>query len=440
MASLIRRLSHPIPWPHLRDLLRFALRRLNEEHLPQVAASLTFTTVLALVPLLTIALAIFTAFPLFDTLRASLEAYFVENLMPRGIANTILNNLNQFAAKSMELSALGGAVLVITAVAMMSTIDQVFNQIWRVKARRPFVQRILVYWAILTLGPLLIGLSIKMTSYVFSATDSVAHYVPFAGGVFYTVLSVMLTTFAFALLYIHVPNRIVDWRDALWGGLVAGIAFEAAKRLFAWYVTSRSTYTMIYGAVAAVPIFLLWIYMFWVITLVGALLTAALPVVRHERWWHVESPGSIFVDAMAVLRVLVDAHNIGRSSAVDAETIRARTRLGFDESEALLDRMLEAGWVARIKADVPKRKRWPRPSGYARERWVLIANPHLLKLADVYRLFVFTARVYTPLAQKAEAIVEQGLDESIGDFFSQQPEVRKKPVPSASAGTLASSQ
>jgi len=136
----------------------------------------------------------------------------------------------------------------------MATIDRVFNQIWRVKKSRPLMQRILVYWAIITLGPLLIGVSISVTSYLYAATNGVVTSVPLIGASFYTLISVLLTTAAFTLLYIAVPNQWVDWRDAIWGGLLAGVAVEIAKRLFAAYIIKFPTYTMVYGAVAALPI------------------------------------------------------------------------------------------------------------------------------------------------------------------------------------------
>lgn len=406
-------------WSRVRDLFRFAARRLDEEHLPEVAGSLTFTTVLALVPLLTIALAIFTAFPLFNTFRSSLEAYFIQNLMPKVIANTILGYLNQFASKSTRLSAFGGVFLFVTAVMMMSMIDRVFNQIWQVKIQRPVTQRILVYWAIVTLGPLLIGVSITLTSYLFTATNDVVMSVPFIGAMFYTLVSVALTTAAFTLLYIAVPNRMVDWRDAAWGGLLAGIAFEIAKRLFAVYITKFPTYTVIYGAVAAVPIFLVWIYLFWIITLFGALLAAALPVVKYERWWHVPTPGSAFVDAMMVLKVLYEARISGASSAVDASMIRSRTRLGFDESETLLQAMFDAGWVGRIKADVPKRFNWGKRITQGLDCWTLLVNPAQLRVADVYRLFAFNVTSNMDLARQAESAIEQGLSRTLDAQFSE---------------------
>lgn len=409
-----------LSWVQVRDLFRFAARRLNQERLPQVAGSLTYTTVLALVPVLTIALAIFTTFPLFNTFRTALEAYFIESLMPKGIANTILGYLNQFASKATRLSAVGAVVLIVTAVAMMGMIDRTFNQIWRVKKSRPFTQRILVYWATVTLGPLLIGVSITLTSYLFPAANGVVSNVPFIGVVLYTLVSIVLTTGAFTLLYIAVPNRWVDWRDAACGGLLAAIAFEITKRLFAVFVAQFPTYTVVYGALAAVPIFLVWIYLGWLITLMGAVLAAALPVVKYERWWHVASPGSAFVDAMALLKVLHDARTLGESAAVDAATIRTKTRLGFDESESLLQKMLDAGWVGRIKADAPKRLQWGKRITEGLDCWTLLANPDWLKLADVYRVFVFGASGNAALAKQVESAVEQGLTQTLADHFAAQ--------------------
>ncbi len=408
-----------IRWPKIRDMVRFARRRLDEERLPQVAGSLTFTTVLALVPMLTIALAIFTTFPLFKTFRASLEAYFIQSLMPKSIANTILGYLSQFAAKATRLSAVGAVALIATAVAMLGMIDRAFNHIWRVKTRRPFMQRVLVYWAIVTLGPLLIGVSMTMTSYVFTATNDVVMSVPFVGALFYTLVSVMLTTGAFTLLYIMVPNRFVDWRDAVWGGLVAAIAFEIAKRLFAIFVTKFPTYTVVYGALAAMPIFLVWIYVSWWITLGGAVIAASLPVVKYERWWHVATPASAFVDAMAVLETLYEARAHGGSAAVDADMIRSRTRLGFDESESLLQKMLDAGWVGRIKTELPKRIQWGKRVTEGMDSWTLLANPQQLTMADVYRLFMFDPSGNPVLARQVESVIERGLSQSLAVHFAR---------------------
>ncbi|OGB23077.1 MAG: hypothetical protein A3I66_08670 [Burkholderiales bacterium RIFCSPLOWO2_02_FULL_57_36] len=413
-----------LTWTQARDLFRFAVRRLNEEHLPQVAGSLTFTTVLALVPVLTIALAIFTAFPLFNTFRSALEAYFIESLMPQSVSNTILKYLTQFASQAKRLSAVGAILLVVTAVAMIAMIDRTFHQIWRVKTRRPFVQRVLVYWATVTLGPLLIGISMTFTSFLYTATSDVANQMPIAGEIFYTLVSVLLTGAAFTLLYMVVPNRLIDWRDAAWGGIVAAIAFEITKRLFVIFVAKFPTYTVLYGALAALPIFLVWIYLGWFITLMGAVIAAALPIVKYERWWHVPKPGSAFVDAMKLLEVLYEARVLHKSAAVDSAAIRAQTRLGFDESESLLEKMLEAGWVDRIKIESAKRAQFGKRITEGLDRWILLANPDQLKLADVYRLFVFDASGNAALAKQVESAVEQGLGQTIAAHFANDPKMK----------------
>lgn len=406
------------------DLLRFAGRRLREDRLPQVAGSLTFTTILSLVPMLTIALALFTAFPLFSTFRASLEAYFVENLMPKGVANTILGYLNQFAAKSARISALGGVLLILTSVLTMSTIESVFNQIWRVKKSRPLVQRILVYWAIITLGPLLIGVSISVTSYLSTATGGVVKSLPLLGESFYTLVSLMFSTLAYTLLYSTVPNQTVDWRDALAGGLLAGVGLEIAKRLFAVYILKFPTYTMVYGTVAVLPIFLVWIYMMWMITLFGALLTAALPVVRYERWWHVASPGAEFIDAVKVLKCLHTARVGEESAVVSMEEMRRATRLGLGELQQLLARMSEAGWVASVKPDSARRVSWNRRITDDMDRWTLVANPATIRLEQLYSLFVFDPAVMAQagedevLVTRVEEALRAALAQSLADYCS----------------------
>ncbi|MGV3743154.1 MAG: YihY family inner membrane protein, partial [Burkholderiaceae bacterium] len=335
----------------VRDLCRFAVRRLNEERLPQTAASLTFTTLLALVPMLTIALAIFTGFPLFDTVKKSLEAYFIQNLMPKSIANVILSNLNQFAAKATRLSAIGAVLLIVTAVSMVAMVDKTFNQIWRVRTRRALSQRVVIYWAAITLGPLLVGVSITVTSYLFTATKSVVGELPLVGTMFFTSTSLFLTTAAFTLLYLVVPNKRIEWQDALCGGAIAAIAFEITKRLFASFVSHFPNYTMVYGALAAVPVFLVWVYLGWLIILSGAVIAAALPAVRSGHWWHASSRGSEFFDAMAVLEVLHGARFAERENALDFGTIAEHARLGPEECENVLQKLLARGWIARIRSE-----------------------------------------------------------------------------------------
>jgi membrane protein len=436
-----------LTWAEALDLVRFARSRLLEERLPQVAGSLTFTTTLAIVPLLTIVLAIFTTFPVFGKLRSTLEGYFVQMLMPRAISNTIISNLTQFASKATGLSAVGAVALILTSAAMIGTIERALNQIWRVRQPRPLLQRVLVYWALVTLGPLAFGISLTITSQLFTATGSISTALPFVGALFYTLVSVGLTTAAYAMLYMTVPNRHVDWRDAVWGGLVAAIAFEIAKRVFAVFIRQFPTYAIIYGALAALPLFLVWLYLSWLITLVGALLTAALPVVKYERWWYEPVPGGAFVDAVAVLKVLHGGARLTGSALVSSSQIRAHTRIGYDEMTDLLERMVAAGWVGRVQAEQTVQARWGLAARQGSDNWVLLVDPGLIRLADVYRLFVFGGLgadnvpgaalavgaelgLPTPLspvlsvdtvalARQVEAAVEAGLEQTLAAHFAQ---------------------
>ena len=424
-----------LTWSEARDLFYFARRRLQEEQLPQVAGGLTFTTTLALVPLLTIILAIFTTFPVFSNFRASLEAYFIQSMMPKAISNTVIGSLTTFANKATGLSAIGAVALLFTSVAMMGTVERVFNQIWKVKSTRPIGQRMTMYWALMTLAPLMLGLSISATSRLFVATSAMAPSAPVLLSLFSTLVSVALTGAMFTLLYMLVPNKFVDWRDAAWGGMVAAIAFEVAKRLFAMFARQFPSYAVIYGALAALPLFLLWIYLSWMITLTGALLTAALPVVKYERWWYQPVPGGAFVDAMAILKVLYGSAQSTDSALVSSASIRAHTRFGYDEMTMLLERMHTEGWVGRVQADVTTRSKWGKRARESADNWVLLANVNKLRLADVYRLFVFGGTAVdaakaldldqespmtldtSALARQVELAVEGGLNQTLAEHF-----------------------
>jgi membrane protein len=399
----------------LRDLWRFMQRRLSEEQVPQVAGSLTFTTVLAVVPVMTIAFAIFTTFPLFNTFRDALEAYFVQSLMPRGVTNTILDNLSLFAAKANRLSAVGAVTLVLTAIMMFAIVDRSLNRIWRVKTPRSFTQSLIVYWAIMTLGPLLIGASLSFTTLVSPVASTLAQQLPWMGTVAAISVSLLLMTMFFGLLYLIVPNRLVDWRDALIGGLVAAIAFEMTNRGFAFFITKFPSYRVIYGALAAVPIFLVWVYLFWLITLLGAVLAVALPVVKHERWWHKPVPGGEFIDAMSVLQVLVHAHQ--HQGVISLLSIRSKTRLGFDEAESLLQRLLEVGWVGRVEVVKNKASRWLQLARGEHDHWTLLINPNKLVVADVMKLFAFSESSHA-LGREINQLLDRGLSLSLADYFN----------------------
>jgi membrane protein len=391
---------------------------MNEERLPQIAGSLTFTTILGLVPTLTIALAVFTTFPQFGTLRATLEAYFLQSMIPKGVASTILGYLTAFSSKAARVSAIGAVPLVITASLTIRMVERSFNQVWRVKSKRPLARRMGLYLGVAVLGPFLFGVSLSLTANLYTAASGFAGRIPFVDAATVEILSILWTIGTYTLLYRVVPNRTVEWRDAAAGGLFSALAFEVIKRLFAAFILQFSSYRMIYGAVAAVPIFLVWMYLSWLITLVGAVVAATMPIVKFGRWKHVPFPGSAFTDAMKVIKALYQA-KMATSSSLEEKKLPALTHLGADEIENLLDVMHQAGWVAHIKADPPIRfRRWRRIANRRGERWILIADPALLTLASVYRLFVFKGSD-DALSKKVETVIEQGLQESLAEYFAK---------------------
>ena len=187
----------------IRRLAQFAAQRSSEDRIPQVAGSLTFTTMLAIVPLATVAFALFTAFPIFASFQVSLQDFLADHLMPAQINNQIFNWLNEFASKAKGLTTMGMIFLFLTSVMTMMTVESAFNVIWRVRKPRPFAQRVLVYWAILTLSPLLIGFSLSISSYLF--TQSMA----------FTVLHHMSTVIEWALTGASLPLTALAFRATI---------------------------------------------------------------------------------------------------------------------------------------------------------------------------------------------------------------------------------
>jgi YihY family inner membrane protein len=209
--------------------------------------------------------------------------------VPDGIAKPVLGTLTQFAAKANRLGSAGLVFLLVSALALMLTIDRTLNAIWRVRKPRPIAQRVLVYWAAITLGPLLLGMSLTLSSFALTASRGIVDALP--GG-----LALALQTLEFALLMLatsalfrYVPNTDVRWRHALAGGRFVSVGFGVAKRALAWYVGAMPGISMIYGAFATVPILLLWIYLSWLIVLFGAVIAAYAPACRCT--WRARRPG-----------------------------------------------------------------------------------------------------------------------------------------------------
>jgi membrane protein len=333
-------------WPWLATL-RTLRERFREDHLGLTASSLTFTTLISLVPLVTVMLALFSAFPMFASFQAALEQYFLQSLVPDGIAKPVLAALTQFAAKATRLGSAGLVALVLTALALMLTIDGALNAIWRVRRPRSFAKRVLVYWAALTLGPLLLGVSLSLTTTVLVASKAVIGALPGGVGLLLEGIEFALLAAGMAALFHYVPNTEVRWRHAIGGGVFVAVGLELAKRALAWYVGLMPTYSMVYGAFAAVPIFLLWIYIGWVIVLWGAVVAAYAPSLSMRITRLPATPGHRFTLALSVIAELARARHSTRRGLALTELAAA---LSTDplQIEPVVEALLALDWVARL--------------------------------------------------------------------------------------------
>jgi membrane protein len=342
-----------LAWPWLQTLATFR-QRFREEKLGLTAGSLTFTTLISLVPLLTVMLALFTAFPMFSSFQAALEQYFLKSLIPANIAKPVLASLTQFAAKANKLGAVGLVALGFTALALMLTIDRTLNAIWRVQRPRPMAQRVLVYWAALTLGPLLLGGSLTLTSYAISVGQGFLSAMPDKMATALGGADVVLLGLAIAGLFHYVPNTHVRWRHALLGGAFVSIGFAAAKSLLAWYVKQVPTYSTLYGAFATVPIFLIWIYLGWVIVLLGAILAANTPSLTGRLHLRPDTPGQPMAMALEVLRELWRVRDAGQQGLSDLGLARA-LRVDPLQLSPVVEKLLALGWIGRLEEEGAQR-------------------------------------------------------------------------------------
>ncbi len=257
---------------------RFAievLQRFAQDRCQRVAGALSFTTLLSIVPLTAVLLAVLSLFPVFSTWMTVIQDFIYTNFVPAA-GDLVQKHLTQFATKAGRLTTIGLLFLIATAVMLMATIEDAFNDIWRVRNTRKLLHRFLSYWALLTLGPILLAVSLSLTSQLIALHSFDRAVVSALDRVLDVVLPLLFEVGAAVLLYMVVPNAPVRWRHALAGGVFAAVLLEVAKQLFAMLMKYFATYQLIYGALAALPIFLIWIYISWVIILLGAIVAASL--------------------------------------------------------------------------------------------------------------------------------------------------------------------
>ncbi|ENY1537150.1 YihY family inner membrane protein [Neisseria gonorrhoeae] len=346
----------------------FVIRRFSEERVPQAAASMTFTTLLALVPVLTVMVAVASIFPVFDRWSDSFVSFVNQTIVPQG-ADMVFDYIDAFRDQANRLTAIGSVMLVVTSLMLIRTIDNAFNRIWRVNTQRPWMMQFLVYWALLTFGPLSLGVGISFM--VGSVQDSVlSSGAQQWADALKTAARLAFMTLLLWGLYRFVPNRFVPARQAFVGALITAFCLETARFLFTWYMGNFDGYRSIYGAFAAVPFFLLWLNLLWTLILGGAVLTSSLSYWQGEAFRRGFDSRGRFDDVLKILLLLDAAQKEGRTLSV--QEFRRHINMGYDELGELLEKLARYGYIY---------------SG--RQGWVLKTGADSIELSELFKLFVY---------------------------------------------------
>ncbi|MBR4106455.1 MAG: YihY family inner membrane protein [Alphaproteobacteria bacterium] len=261
----------------IKDFVLFLRSRIQTDNILRVASSLSYTSLIALVPFIAIGLAIFSAFPVFSDMREQLQETLVHNLVP-SIGNEVATYINEFVSATAKLTAVGVVGIAITAVLLLSTIENSFNYIFKVYKPRSIKTKITLYWTIITLGPLLYGAGFSMRGYFFALQKLMPQ--DFGANYMFAFLPTFFTLLALMMMYILVPNKKVRFWNAFWGAVCALVGFYIMRKIFGTFIASSAAYTTLYGALAAIPLLLVWLYLNWAVVIFGATITAAL----DERW------------------------------------------------------------------------------------------------------------------------------------------------------------
>ncbi len=383
---------------------RYVIAKFRQDKCTQMAASLTFDTLLSLVPLITIALTLFSTFPVFDDFSLQIKRFLLSNMLPETGGKMITRYVEQFAESATRLTAVGFAFLAITAMLIMMTMDNAFNTIWRISKPRPWLKRMAIYWAVIILAPLLIGASLSLTSWVVGLSMGYAKQTPMFGMLTLKIMPVILTTLAFSLLFRWVPNRHVSIRDALVGGVVAAVAFEAMSRGFGFFISHFSTYKLVYGAFASVPIFLLWVYFSWITILMGALIAASLSRWQHRGTQQLNAAEQFYF-SVRILDLMHEGLVEGQLQTVSS--LSKRLNLAFEVTEMLLEKLQNADMVRKL----------------AGRGWKMIRTPQHISIYELTNLFLLDVSNLPAQQGDAEihawfASVLQGLEKNKSQMLS----------------------
>jgi membrane protein len=372
------------PWRQMGAVLA---ERFRDARLGVSASSLTFTTVLAMVPLFAVGLAVFSAFPVFGKFQDTIQRWLIESLVPESIARQVLSYLTQFSLKASRLGTAGLLAVLVSAVFLMVTIERTLGQIWRLQRQRPLPQRVLLYWSAITLGPLLLGSSLAATSFVVTASRDVVNVLPGSTRWLLDGFEFLMLTACVSGLYFYVPYTRVRWRHAITAGFLVAGSLEVAKKLMAFYLLEVPTYSLVYGAFAAVPILLVWIYVTWLLVLLGAVLASSLPELGRPVWRKPAGAGWSFRLALEVLAELNAAKATERRGR-SVDELAAFLRVETDELRQVLAVLQGLDWVGRLSEQ----------NDLGQARLVLLVDPEMASVAPLAdRLLVLRGSPSDPL-------------------------------------------
>lgn len=373
-VSLGEKLRKKGYWASARTLLRFAADRARENDLAEVTSSMALATLTAIVPVLALSLAAFSAFPGFAGTRNALEELILTSLLPEQYSGQLLAYISQFTVHAAGLTTFGLLGLAVTVFLLIDKLFVTLNRIFRVTAMRPWSQRVLIYWALMTVGPLALAISLTMTGhYAALALEGIE---PGLSKSLYNIGQLVLQGLGFAVIYKFVPACRVNFAHALAGGFIVTIVGLFVKQIFGIWVTT-GTLKSIYGAFVAIPVFVLWVYLAWYLFFAGAAITAIIPKLTAGRFLDYYRPGNEFLTAVVMLRELVQLRLSQKCPIMDVDELCDAADTYPEAAERILSKLAQAGYVAPVTTE----------AGGRTQEWVLVADTQKESLQRVFEFF-----------------------------------------------------
>ncbi|AUD80046.1 hypothetical protein CW740_04685 [Kangiella profundi] len=327
-------------WKWLKAFIKFVFIQFNRKQASAMAAELTLSNMLALVPLMTVAVSLMAVFPAFESVNAQVQSLIFDNLLPEtGLA--VQEHLNEYVSKSKNLSAIGFGFLIVTSLLLMRSIDRSINSLWETPTQRKGIHKILAYWAMLTMAPILIAASLAASSY-FAALPIVSEL----SGVLTFGLPFILIVLAFSALYAVVPFTQVKFYKALIAAAITAILFELAKYGFAIFITKFSSYELIYGAITAIPIFFLWVYLSWSILLLGVIICFGL----HRFEMDSEKHEHEFISILKILQFFTQAQE--KESSLSLQQLKSKFSYLHEQTvRGYLEQLMRLNFLAKLESE-----------------------------------------------------------------------------------------